>query len=243
MEKIEYNAMLSRIQKEIISSKAELEKLLELDNKYCKRKIQIDKMIEIIESYKKLDIENISKEIIIMCNGNPYIVLNIAMISIVKNVNIRINIDDTMLGTNKLILQIINKILKENGLNIKIELTQEVNGEIFIDRINDFNLGNKQKSKYIPYESIDIYSDGIQFEELYEKIYNYAIDLNIDIDIFDDENIDSMIKYGKGKRKIILTNDKKIIEKYKEDNIYINENPFKEDKIMFDEEMISKIIN
>ena len=66
--------------------------------------------------------------------------------------------------------------------------------------------------------------------------------MNIDIDIFDDEGIESMLKYGKGKNKLILTKDKNIIERYKEKNIYINENPFKQEKIIFDENMINEII-
>lgn len=245
MKKIEYNAMLSRIQKEMINNKKEFERLLNLDNKYCKRKVQIDKFIEIVENYKNIDIENINKKMIIICNGNPYTVLNIAMIAVVKNIKIEINIDDTMLATNKLILEIINRVLKGNKLDIKIELTQDIKGDnlIFIDRINDFCLGNKEKSKFIPYESIDIYSDNEKFDELYEKIYNYAIDLNIDVDIFDDEDIEAMMRYGKGKKKIILTNDTKIRNKYNEENIYINENPFKEENIIFDKEMIYKIIN
>ncbi len=245
MEKIRYNAILSRIQKEIVNNKNEVENLLDLDNKYCKKKIEINKLIEIIESYKKIELENINNKITVICNGNPYIVLNILMITIVKNMKIKINIDDIMLGINKFMVEVINRILKENKLGVEIELIQNIDGEnlIFIDRINDFNLGNKQKAKFIPYESIDIFSDDEKFDELYEKIYNYAIDMNIDIDIFDDEDIETMIEYGKGKKKVILTSDTKIKDKYSGNNIYINENPFKEDKVIFDKEMINKVVN
>jgi len=65
MKKIEYNAMLSRIQKEINNNKAEFEEMEKLDNKYCKRKIQINKLIEIIENYKKIDLENKIKKLIL----------------------------------------------------------------------------------------------------------------------------------------------------------------------------------
>ena len=65
--------------------------------------------------------------------------------------------------------------------------------------------------------------------------------MNIDIDIFDDEGIESMLKYGTGKNKLILTNNKEIINKYSEKNIYINENPFKREKIIFDENTVKEI--
>lgn len=245
MQKILYDAMLSRIKKEIISNKEEIKKLEEIDNKYSKNKIQLENITKIVEYYKTKEIENLNEELYVYCNGNTYIVLNLAMIAIIKNISMKINIDDNMLGVNKLIIEIINKILKENRINIKIEITEKLNNSekiIFIDRINDFNIIKNKNKKHIPYESIDIYSEENEYEELFEKIYEYAIDMNIDIDIFDDEGIESMLKYGKGKNKLILTKDKNIIERYKEKNIYINENPFKQEKIIFDENMINEII-
>ena len=113
---------------------------------------------------------------------------------------------------------------------------------VFIDRINDFNIVKDKNAIFIPYQSIDIYSDNEEYEELYEKIYNYAIDMNIDIDIFDDEGIEAMLKYGKGNKKLILTNNEEIKKKYKNGNIYINENPFKNEQLFFDNVLIEKLI-
>ena len=144
------------------------------------------------------------------------------MIAITNNLSIKINIDDTMLGVNKYLLEIINRTLEKNELKTKLELfNKEENDEkiIFIDRINDFNTIKTKNKKYIPYESIDVYSEESEYEELFEKIYDYAINMNIDIDIFDDEGIESMLKYGTGKNKLILTNNKEIINKYSEKNI------------------------
>lgn len=219
MQKILYDAMFSKIQKEIIANKEEIEKLEKIDSKYCKIEINIEKLIKIIEYYKIKEIKNENKKILIYCNGNPYIVLNIAMIAITNNLSIKINIDDTMLGVNKYLLEIINRTLEKNELKTKLELfNKEENDEkiIFIDRINDFNTIKTKNKKYIPYESIDVYSEESEYEELFEKIYDYAINMNIDIDIFDDEGIESMLKYGTGKNKLILTNNKEIINKYSE---------------------------
>ena len=244
MQKILYDAMFSKIQKEIIANKEEIEKLEKIDSKYCKIEINIENLIKIIEYYKIKEIKNENKKILIYCNGNPYIVLNIAMIAITNNLSIKINIDDTMLGVNKYLLEIINRTLEKNELKTKLELfNKEENDEkiIFIDRINDFNTIKTKNKKYIPYESIDVYSEESEYEELFEKIYDYAINMNIDIDIFDDEGIESMLKYGTGKNKLILTNNKEIINKYSEKNIYIKENPFKREKIIFDENTVKEI--
>ena len=249
MEKILYNAMLTKIEKEIKENAEEIENIKKLDLKYSKMKIEIKNFIEIVEHYKKGNIHEEENKIrTVYCNGNPYIVINLAMIAITNNMNMQINIDNTMLGVNKFIIKIINNILKENKLNIKIELINETiitENTIFIDRINDFNiLKNKsQKIKFIPYQSIDVYLGNDEFEDLFEMIYDYAINSNIDIDIFDEgEGIENLFKYGKGRKKLILINEKDANEKYIGDNIYINENPFKEEKIIFNQEMINSII-
>lgn len=248
MEKIIYNAMLTRIEKEIKENTEEIENLKKIDLKYSMMKIEIKKFIEIVEHYKEKNIQEKNKEIIAYCNGNPYIVLNLAMIAITNNIYVKINIDNTMLGVNKFIIKIINNILKENKLNIQIEIINETiitENTIFIDRINDFNiLKNKaQNIKFIPYQSLDVYLDSDEFEDLFETIYNYAINSNIDIDTFEeDEEIENLFKYGKGKKKLILTKQKDVTEKYAGKDIYINENPFKEEQIIFDEEIINRII-
>ena len=247
MEKILYNAMFSRIQKEIKNNKEEIERMQKIDNKYCKINIAIEKLLKIIGEYKKKDLRYKDTEKIIYCNGNPYIVLNLAMIAIVNNINMKINIDDSMRGVNKYLLTIINNILKANKLEIKIELFENLESEkekIFIDRINDFNiLKRKQKNiKFIPYKMIDVYIDCEEYEELLQKIYEYATSMNIDIDVFDEEEgVEGLFKYGDAKTKLILT--KQNVDKYKSSCVYVNENPFKIEKLIFDDEMIKEILD
>ena len=148
------------------------------------------------------------------------------------------------LGVNKYILKIINDILKDNKLKINIEIFEEIKNEeekIFIDRINDYSIQRQKNIKFIPYEMIDVFLDGEEYEELLDQIYEYANGMNIDIDFFDEEEgIESLFKYGKAKRKLILT--KQNLDKYKKEEVYINENPFKIEKIIFDEELIKEII-
>ena len=246
MGNVLYNAMLSSIQREIVNHKSELKEIEKIDLKYDKINIQINNLLDIIEEYKGKEIEKRKEKITYICNGNPYIVLNLIMIAIIKGLDIKINIDNVMTGVNKYILKLINNILKKNKIDIKIELTQNIDGEklIFIERINDFNISKNTKKEvcFVAYQGIDIYSESEEFEELYEKIYNYAIDMNIDIDIFEDEGIEAMLKYGKGSKKLILTNREEIKDQYKYKDIYINENPFKNEKIIFDNDLIEKLV-
>ena len=68
MEKLIYNAILSKIQKEIIKSKLEIEKLNNKDMKYCKIKVEAEKLVKIIEQYKEKNIQNSNTEIFVLCN-------------------------------------------------------------------------------------------------------------------------------------------------------------------------------
>lgn len=246
MENILYKAMLSKIQKDIKDNAEEIQKIKQIDMKYCKIKVEVDKLFEIIENYKEIKISNKDERIMVLCNGNPYIVVNLIMIAITNNLTIKIDIDDTMIGVNKYIIQIIKNVLKSNNIKIEIEIVRKIDNEtniVCIDRVNDFTILKKKCSniKFIPYQAIDIYSEGIECEELLQKIYEYAIEMNIDIDVFDDEGIDGMFKYGMAKKKVILS--KGMTRNYKDENVYVNENPFKNGKVTFDKKMIEQIIN
>ena len=248
MENILYCAMLSQIQKEIKENSDTFLEAKKIDNKYCKIKVEQEKMFKIIEYYKSKPINELNKTIYFYCNGNPYIVLNLAMIAIINNINLNINIDDTMLGVNKIILTIINSVLESSNLKVRIDLFQEeenIDNAIFIDRINEYNLlKNKIKNlKYIPYQSTDIFVDGEEYDDIFRKVYSYLLDMNIGVDLFEEEGIDGMFKYGDGKIKLIFTNKKEVIEKYKGENVYINENPFREEKFIFDDELITEILS
>ena len=252
MDKNLFNAMLSKIQKEILENNDKINELSKIDLKYSKIKPEMEKIIEIIESYKGKKFETNQKDLIIFCNGNPYIVLNLSMIAICSNISININIDDILIGINSIIIEIINKILEKNNINIKINILKNseirnINNEnlIFIDRINDYNIlkDNYKNIKFIPYQGIDVFCDSEEYEDLFDKIYNYAISMNIDIDVFDeDEGIDSIVKFGKGKKVLLLTKKKVILNENKNKKIYINRNPFQDEEQIFEEGMINKII-
>lgn len=248
MEKIVLNAILSTIQRQIRQDKKLIEELKQIDEKHFYIETNIEKLIYIIEQYKKQNSENINKSIQIFCDGDPAVVLNLCLISLTKSICIKININETMIGINKYLIKLINDAIEKNNLNAKIEImekSEDYENTIFIDRVNDYNIlkSKYENLKFIPYKAIDVYTEDDEFYELFESIYNYALSQNIDIDVFDDEGIDAMFKYGKSRKKLILTRDKDIIQKYSGENIYINENPFKEEQFVFDENIIREIIN
>lgn len=247
MEKIVLSAMLSTIQKQIRENRQIIEKLNQIDKKHFDIEVNIEKLIHIIEEYKGINPENVNKTLQILCDGDPYIVLNIGLIALISSINIKINIDETMLGVNTYILKIINNAIEKNKVNAKLELIGEpenYENTILIDRVNDYNILKVKYSniKFIPYKAIDVYTEGDEFYELFENIYNYALNQNIDIDVFDDEGIEAMFEYGMAKRKLILTRNKDVIQKYSDENVYINENPFKKEQLVFDENIIKEII-
>ena len=246
MEQIWINAILSRIQRDIIENDDEFEKVKKIDMTHCNMQVEINELLKIIENYKNLSISNPCSNLSICCNGNPYVVLNILLIAVITKTNVKINIEDTMVGVNKLILQIIKNVLEENKIDINLEFSDKIAEEnmVFIDRVNDYNLyKNKFNSlKYIPYQGIDVFYDDEKYDDLLKKIYNYAECMNIDIDIFEkEEGIDSVFKYGKSQNVLLLTKQKVDINEDQK-NIFINENPFKCGNKVFSNDLIKNIV-
>lgn len=246
MENILFKAMLSKVQKDILENREELEKIYEIDAKHCQIEFEVRKLIEIIEYYKNIDIPKKEEKMLFFCNGNPYIVLNLSLITICQKTSSEIDIDDTMLGINTLILKIIGKVIADNGLNgtIKIVKKSTAKKAVFIDRVSDYHIlkKNYEKAKLIPYQSIDVYKESEKYSDLFETIYDYAISQNIDINLFQEEGIETMLQYGKGKKILLLTDKKYNIETQEYRQIFINENPFVNEDIIFEKDIINFII-
>lgn len=246
MGNILFKAMLSKIQKDILENKEELEKIYEIDTRHCKMEFELKKLVEIIEYYKDVEIAKKNEKTIFFCNGNPYIVLNLILIAICQENSIEIEIDDTMLGINTLILKIINKVILDNNISISIELAKnsKTPKAIFIDRINDYNVlkENYREAKLIPYQSIDVYLDNEKYYEIFETIYNYAISQNIEINLFEEEGMETMVKYGKGRKMLFLVDKKRNIKIPQNKKVFVNENPFSKEEIIFENDIIKELL-
>lgn len=247
MNDIVFNGIISKIQKEILASQEVFETVRKIDMRYGEIKVELEKIIEILQSYKNKKPTNLQKEICVYCNGSPYIVLNLFIIGILYGISVKINIEENMIGVNTYILEAVNKVIDANSLGIKHELVKdfETKKAIFIDRVNEYNiLKNKlEQAKYIPYQALDAFCDTDSYKDLLDTIYAYCISMNIDIEVFgEDEGMEDVLKFGTANRVLFLTNKPKNVPKSDKKKIYINKSPFEEEVLIFSDEMIQKII-
>ncbi len=247
-----YKKILDEIIIEIKDSKEELKKVNNIDNNFYDTNIDIDKLECIIENLKEKNVKNnkITNNILISYYGDPYITLELCIEAIRTNNKFILLIEDYMLGVNKLIINIIQNVLKDYRIENKIFLfnlldKQEIlDNKYLIQKIicignrNTFELYKKMKLDnlvYYPFNNIDIYCDTEELEDLLKMIYKYSMSNNIDVTIYDKfEDINSAIKFinmeGSGFATVLLTkskeNEKIFKEKINSQYIFINENPF-----------------
>lgn len=256
----DFNKVLSNIKQEIKGNKDIIEKIDEIDrqNSPKMQKIEIEKLLKIIDKYKDKTIlkEKETKNIIISYYGDPYITMELCIKSIITNNKIILAIEDFRLGLNKIIVEIFNKILKERKIYNTIFIYNLLNKKEINENIDNIDkiiiIGNKNKYtnlkkektpkiEYLPFNNIELCYDSEEFEELQQKIYEYARDNYIEIEIYDDKydfnkNIEIINKFGEGFCAVLLTKCQQNVEKFKQKvkakYIFINENPF--NKINFE---------
>ncbi len=240
--------ILENIKSEIFLKRKEIEKIKKIDSKYCKMKFEFSELINIIEKIKtkgytaKTKISSTTN--FIKYNGNPYITLNICILAIIEQISITLDCSDNMLGTNNIIVDIINLILGRYKIknriylfsNMPIEEVQKQNIVIVIDDINKYNFYKRKKIQnlfFYSLNSIDIYCDSEEFDDLLDIIYKYADNNAIMIESYSELNIEeaiAMIENSFNKILIILTKNEKTKQEFKklanQKQIYINENPF-----------------
>ena len=259
-----YKKILNEIISEIKDNKQYIQKANEVDKKYYNTSIEVDKLINIIEKLKEKKLTNNQKSnnILISYYGDSYITLELCIEAIRTNNKLILLIEDYMLGVNKIILNIIENILKDYKIKNKIFLfnlldkEENINNNVLIEEIicvgkrNTIEVYKKAKLNnlfYYPFNNIDIYCDTDELEDLQKMIYEYGIRNNIDVTIYDEfEDINTTVDYinsaGSGFATVLLTkskeNEKIFKEKIKSKYVFINENPF--DKYEFDIESYLK---
>lgn len=246
--------VFSNIKKSIKDKEKEISELYKIDAKYSATKISTKKIQNIIDNFENEKID-LSKEqkILIHYNGNPYITINLIILSILTKTTIILDIDDYFIGINTLMVKIINDILKSFQTDELIYLYdakkqyENIDKIICIDNINKYNLYLKNKNniaKFYDYNYMNFYSNSNDFEELEELIFIYAEKNQIPIESFselDEETAINMIDKAPGKTVILFTNNENTKKDFQKNilnkRIFINDNPFKEQT-----EIISKEI-
>lgn len=234
-------------------NKEVIEKCISLDNRKMSADFKFNDLIRICEKVKKekYKINNISdiKTFMVIYNGNPRITLELLLINLFCKNNLIFIIHDDFLGTNSILISIIEKIVKQSNINCFIKLYNNISlseitkTEELLDKIiyigNKFNYQNFKRYTNLPiiyngYGEVVIYTDDeTKFKGQLDEIQKYAFENDIAITFYN-KDIDKSIDYinydVKNDKCAIFSNDNKKIEKFKSNvksnKIFVNENPF-----------------
>ena len=248
MEKSKKENLLNKLIKRIKEEEKNIYKANEIDRNHYKMKINMNRFIQISENLKEKDIGEFTDEnVIITHNGNPYMTYILAMKAICSNTNLEICVNETMLGTNSVIVKIIEEVLKELKINIHIAIFRTLEIETLKNQKNIKIIVLQDKAQYSqllrakvpnvvykPIYNVALYIDDEEFEEIKQDIIQYCNENFIEIEIYDAENVEDAIEQfeadNEGEYALILTKQKVDMDKIKElrekenIDIHINKN-------------------
>lgn len=250
--------LLKQIQKNIIEKKKTLEKAFDLDYKEWEFKVETEKLIKIINQIKTQEyLPKFSKEkiidgigkIVLASNQNPYLIFNFILSSLYTNNKVDVVLENKLLASNKVIIELIKKSLKDLKYNQDIiGYIEADNKEVIIEKQNDYDLlyyfGNKEEyinfikrihidSKFENFGEIYVYVDSNEFENTFKDIdkFAYINEINVKYYNTDFSQVISSINKNNNINKMSIIFTKNIdkayefIKKIKTENVYININP------------------
>ena len=248
--------LLNEIKNVFIKDKKLLEEITNIDLKKWRKKIDLDKFIEIVDAYKQgangsKTSENVQQikyieKMVVSFYGNPYVTLNMCIQEIIYQKQLLLETGEFMLATNEFIVKMINQILEENHLQkLLIHCIELLDKKSIIEKeIKTIIIGAIQKKaeylgkyKYVPYNEYILYCLDEELEELNRSIYDYASDNFFEVEVLDEEDIEEAIRIINLKKDciaVILTKDRNLQNVFKEkikNKLYINENPFSKEEM------------
>lgn len=250
------NKIIEEYKKSIIQNETVITKLYNIDKKYCDIEFNIEKIIELLEMYKKEEpIEDINKKLVcVTYYANPYITINLCIQSLLKKTAIIALTEDGLTETNMILIKIFNQVLEDFKICKMIEtkaLNKEEKTYILSHQINTICVGNtntywyfkknnKKQLNYIKFKNMAIYSDDNDYLDLQLELYKYAVKNGIEAEIYDDleEFIECTENNNELEFIIAFVKDEKVKEnlkeKLEEEKLYINKNPFKNESFKID---------
>ena len=242
--------IISDINKEISSKsfESDLKKVQEIDSNHYKEKITIEEMKKYLDEYKSAENVNIGNVMILLA-GNPEVVFKSCLEILNTKLDEIIGIKDFCLEQNTLIVEMINKVIKNNNLKIKLELKNLISDKQIIELsknidkvicIGDSNLYNRLEDKVKnielnPFGIFEIYSDSEEYEELEKTFFDYCYQNEFEAEDYSDLEFEDALriinKNGYKFASVLFSKDKEKQEKFKtidSKHIIINKNPFKE---------------
>ena len=248
--------LLNEIKNVFIKDKQLLEEITNIDFKKWRKKIDLDKFIEIVDTYKqKVDrsktLENEQQtqyveKMVVSFYGNPYVALNMCIQAIIYQKQLLLETGEFMLSTNQFIVKMINQILEENHLpKLLIHCIEILDKKSIIEKeIKTIIIGAIQKKaeylgkyKYVPYNEYILYCLDEELEELNRSIYDYASDNFFEVEVLDEEDIEEAIRIINLKKDciaVVLTKDKNLQNVFKKEirnKLYMNETPFSKEEM------------
>lgn len=223
----EYNFKASKIEKIldkfailIEKNKESFDNAIKKDAKSNSQKIEFNKIIQIVNTYKKdmpilpyfsaQKIKDGFGNIAVMYNGDPYVTLKM-LISSLRTHNNVVFFTKNFKTLNDLLIESINIVTKELKYTERIAVLQtNFSKNDIIKKQNGFNLlvyiGNKRdfqtvsKQLNIPsvfrgYGSIDVFIDDKSYKETLLDIDDFAYENNIKVNYFHNTDIDETIAY------------------------------------------------
>ena len=234
MEKSKKENLLNKLIKRIKEEEKNIYKANQIDRNHYKMKININRLIQISEQLKEKNIGEFADEnVMVTHNGNPYVTYILAIKAICSNTNIEICVNETMLGTNCVIVKIIEEVLKELKINIHIAIIRNLDIETLKNTQDTKIVVLQDKAQYSqllrakvpnvvyrPIYNVALYIDDEEFEEIQQDIIQYCDENFIEIEIYDAEDIEDAIEQleadNEGEYALILTKQKVDMDKIKE---------------------------
>ena len=249
--------IIEKIEKNLIKNKKNLQKAFDLDYKEWEIKISFEKLIELIAKIKEKEyLPKLTKQeivsgvgkIVLITNQNPYLIFNFCLNAIYTNNYVDVMLEEKMLATNKVLLEIVKKSIEELKLDSNIINYLEANKNEIVSKQDDYDIlyyfGNKKEyidfskrihidSKFENFGEMYIYIEDNIFEDILKEIDKFAYINEIKVNYFENElekNIEQINKKNNiNKISVIFTknidNAYKFIKYVKSENVFINLNP------------------
>lgn len=218
-----------------------LEKACKIDNSDFK--FSFNKAIDILNRFREFKSAFLDKKSLVVTNGNPYITIILCMQAISQNINLTIDIQDSMFALNSAIVKVFGLKLGSDAPILKKYLSprefisSDADDIVVIDDKAKFEYLKKELGlsvRYVSLLNVDLYTNSEELSSLTDTIHEYCNQSFIGIDVHKNESIDDFLtksnKYESGNVALILTKDNvnraDIYDKLEDKKVYFNCNPF-----------------
>lgn len=198
-KKEKVDELVRDIRKGLIENKSILQKAFDLDLKEWEFQVDLNKMLEIVDSFKDKEyLPKFSKEkivdgfgkIALVSNQNPYLILNFILSALYTNNKVEVVLENKLQATNRVMVETIKKVLAEKGAEEDtVSYLELVNSDEIVSKQDNYDLiyyfGNKEAylsfikrmhvdTRFEEFGEINVYFDSEDFKEQMLEINRWA---------------------------------------------------------------------